>query len=195
MFGTDPTWIPTVSLERVIMHRWGGQWLVGVTGAYLQTSADAWEICTAATPGCDGTPGDAHRTRSSYSNTFHLIPLALTGSYRYTYLDDHFGLPIVPYARAGVSDYSWWVHDSSAHVTSYMTGSPSGASSGLQATVGLYVRAERIDPDSARAMRDGGMTHAGFYFEGTAAWVDGFGKADKLDVGDTTWFTGVDVEF
>jgi hypothetical protein len=198
MFGTDPTWIPMVSFERVLLRRLGGQWLVGISGGYLQTSADAWAICTVdgkLPPGCDETPGDAHRTRSTYSNTFHLIPLALTGSYRYTYLDDHYGLPIVPYARMGLSDYSWWVHDASTHVTSYMSGSPSSSSAGLQGTVGVYVRAERIDPDSARSMRDSGIAHAGFFFEGTAAWVDGFGQAGKLDVGDITWFAGVDFEF
>jgi hypothetical protein len=37
--------------------------------------------------------------------------------------------------------------------------------------------------------------HAGFYGEVTSAWVDGFGKSTKLDVGDTTWFAGVDFEF
>ena len=48
---------------------------------------------------------------------------------------------------------------------------------------------------SARSMHESGLEHAGFYGEINTGWVDGFGKASKLDVGDTTWFAGVDFEF
>jgi hypothetical protein len=198
MFGAHPSWIPALTLERVVARRFGSQWLAGITGAYLQTSAHAWAICTAEGErigDCDGTPGDSLRTRSSSTNTFHLVPLSLIASYRYTQLDDEHVAPIVPYARVGLSDYAWWVHDPNAHVASYMTNSPEGSSLGLQATIGVSLRAERIDSDAARSLRDSGLLHGGFFFEVTAAWVNGFGNASKQSVGDTTWFAGVNFEF
>jgi len=70
-----------------------------------------------------------------------------------------------------------------------------GASAGLVGTIGIQIRAERIDANAAQSMQQSGILHAGFYGELEAGWVNGFGKATKLDVGDTTWFAGVDFEF
>ena len=70
-----------------------------------------------------------------------------------------------------------------------------GGLSGLVGTVGVQIRAERIDANAAQSMHESGLEHAGFYGELQAGWVNGFGKATKLSVGDTTWFAGVDFEF
>ena len=70
-----------------------------------------------------------------------------------------------------------------------------GATAGLVGSIGLQIRAERIDAEAARSMAQSGLQHAGFYGELNLGWVNGFGKATKLDVGDTTWFAGVDFEF
>jgi len=70
-----------------------------------------------------------------------------------------------------------------------------GGSLGFQGSVGLAIRAERIDSDAAMSMRNSGLKHAGFYAELQYAKVDGFGSDSKLSVGDNTWFAGVDFEF
>jgi hypothetical protein len=70
-----------------------------------------------------------------------------------------------------------------------------GASLGVQGSIGLAIRAERIDPSAAVSMRQSGIQHAGVYAELSLAKVDGFGSSTKLSVGDTTWFAGVDFEF
>jgi hypothetical protein len=70
-----------------------------------------------------------------------------------------------------------------------------GGSFGFQGSVGLAIRAERIDSDAATSMRSSGLMHAGFYAELQYAKVDGFGSDSKLSVGDNTWFAGVDFEF
>jgi hypothetical protein len=199
MFGSSDTWVPALTFERVVFRKYGGQWLAGINGGYLQTSAHAWEICNAGgmvIVGCNDTPGSPDRSRSpGDSNTFHLIPLALTASYRFTRLDDEYGVPIVPYGRVGGSYYIWWIDGPNGGVSDYKGNHADGASLGLQGTVGISIRAERIDADAARSMRDTGILHAGFFGEVTSAWVDGFGSSHKLDVGDTTWFAGIDFEF
>jgi hypothetical protein len=70
-----------------------------------------------------------------------------------------------------------------------------GATAGLVGSIGLAIRAERIDESAARSMHESGLEHAGFFAELNTGWVDGFGKDTKLNVGDTTWFAGVDFEF
>ena len=70
-----------------------------------------------------------------------------------------------------------------------------GASMGLQASIGIAIRAERIDKDGARNLREEGIEHAGLFFELTYAWVNHFGSSHRLNVGDLTWFAGFNFEF
>ena len=70
-----------------------------------------------------------------------------------------------------------------------------GASLGFVGSIGLAIRAERVDESAARSMRESGIEHAGFYAEYSFGKVDGFGSDKKLSVGAATWFAGVDFEF
>ena len=45
------------------------------------------------------------------------------------------------------------------------------------------------------SMRESGIEHTGFYFEGSYGWIDGFGSDEKLALGALTWFGGIDFEF
>jgi hypothetical protein len=188
MFGKNPAWMPLLDVDRVLL-RWNGQITIGGTIGYMSRTAHAWVM------GSD--PADPNRPRSpGDTNTFRLIPLALLASYRFTMLDDEWGVPIVPYARGGLSYYVWWIDGpNGALATIDGKNKAAGASLGFQGAIGLAIRAERIDADAARSMRDSGIYHAGFYGELQAAKVDGFGSATKLSVGDNTWFAGVNFEF
>jgi hypothetical protein len=70
-----------------------------------------------------------------------------------------------------------------------------GASAGIQGSIGISIRAERIDSSAAESMRESGLQHAGVFAEYDFAWVNGFGHDTKLSVGDNTFFGGVDFEF
>jgi hypothetical protein len=139
------------------------------------------------------------------TNKFRLFPASINAIYRFTYLDDEFGVPLVPYAKVGLAYDVWWIVAPSGDFASACTdGSDTmgctktnayGASMGVVGSVGLSIRAERIDESAARSMRESGIEHAGFYGEYSVGKVDGFGSAKKLSVGDSTWFAGVDFEF
>jgi hypothetical protein len=188
--------MPMIDIDRIL---WRGFGEIGIGGSigYMQKSANAW---------ADGsTPGDPMRERSpGDKNTFRLIPLALTAVYRFTYLDDEWSIPLVPYLRGGLSYYVWWMRTNNSTSTACWDGTHDagcdkdkayGATLGLQGAIGLSIRAERIDAAAATSMRQGGIQHAGFYAELSLAKVNGFGSDTKLSVGDTTWFAGVDFEF
>lgn len=190
--------LPMLDVERVIWSG-SGQVAVGGTLGYMQKRAFAY---------ADGsTPAeDPFRVRTrAASNTFRLIPFALTASYRATQLDDLWGIPVVPYLRGGLSYYVWWMKGPNGNLSKICTDGTTdsgckgnkayGGSLGFQGALGLSIRAERIDAAAARSMKQSGIYHAGFYVELMAAIVNGFGDDKKLSVGDKTWFGGFDFEF
>ncbi|MDQ3366342.1 MAG: MXAN_2562 family outer membrane beta-barrel protein, partial [Myxococcota bacterium] len=189
--------LPMLDVDRIL---WSGFGQVGVGGSigYMQKSAYAY---------LDGTSEDDEmRPRSRASrNTFRLLPLAVTVSYRFTWLDDTYGIPVVPYVRGGLSYYAWWIRAPNGNVSRTCEAMDAdmctsfdkayGGSIGYQGSVGLAIRAERIDAEAAMSMRNSGIQHAGFYGEYQYAKVDGFGSETRLSVGDNTWFAGVNFEF
>jgi hypothetical protein len=198
MFGNNFRLLPMLDVDRMVWSGFG-QIGVGLSIGYLSRNARAFTM--------DSSPEDVNRARDpSARNSFHLIPMALTATYRFTWFDDEYGVPLVPYVRAGLSYYAWWVNAPSGNFSvTCKNGSDNqdtcdrdkayGASLGLQGSIGLSIRAERIDGAAARSMRASGIQHAGIYGELSIAKVDGFGSDSKLSVGDRTWFAGVDFEF
>lgn len=170
-----------------------GQLGVGVTAGYYSNSTQSFQDGT--------TPATENRPRAKGNMTrLSIVPTAITAIYRATIFDDEFGVPLVPYLRGGVAYDIWWIKNPADELSTHMSCATCddralGASIGLVGAVGLAVRAERIDPDAAASMMNSGLEHAGFFAELEMGWVDGFGNAKKLSVGDTTWFGGVSFEF
>ncbi len=190
-------YLPTLDVERVIWSG-SGQVLLGGSLGYMQKKGFAYQDGSSA--------NEVFRLRSrASSNTFRLIPFALTASYRLTQLDDLWGIPVVPYLRGGLAYYVWWMKGPSGNLSKICTDGTEdsdcdsnkayGGSLGFQGSLGMSIRAERIDKDASRSMKQSGIYHAGFYVEVMAAIVNGFGSDTKLSVGDKTWFAGFDFEF
>lgn len=197
-FGKDADLMGTIELDR--FFAWPlGQLGVATSLGLSSRSAKTFEV---------DSMGNTVRSDSDETG-FHLIPVSVGVVYRYTQLDDQWGIPLVPYGKAGLSYYVWWItapDGSTAEApTSNCPTVPSGdctgdlgrgASLGFQLSLGLSLRAERIDKNSASALRNElGIAHAGFFFEFTYANVDGFGSSKKLNVGDLTWSAGLNFEF
>jgi hypothetical protein len=185
-----------LDVDRIVWTDFG-QVGIGLSLGYMQKHARTFTL--------DSEPSDAPRARASDINKFRLIPMALTATYRFTWLDDEYGIPVVPYVRGGLSYYLWWASTSDGSLAQACSDGgidPNcsstkalGGSLGVQGSIGLAVRAERIDPSTANSMRLSGIQHVGIYGELSLAKVDGFGSESKLSVGDRTWFAGVNFEF
>jgi uncharacterized protein (TIGR03382 family) len=193
MFGGSRI-MPMLDVDRILWTSFG-QLGLGASIGYMQKSANAF---------VDGSdPNDPNRPRSpGDENTFRLLPLALTATYRFTQLDDLYGIPVVPYARGGLAYYIWWLQAEGSAVCKdggmppdCEENPPRGGSLGFTGSVGIAIRAERVDPSTAMSMQQSGIQHAGIYAELSLAKVDGFGSETKLSVGDSTWFAGVNFEF
>jgi hypothetical protein len=196
VFGTKRAVMPMLDVDRIL---WAGFGQLGIGGSigYTQRTADSLKV--------KADPDEPDMRVPGASTTFRLLPLVVTATYRFTWLDDQYGIPFVPYVRAGLAYYIWWItapNGSTSRVCK--DGSAScpgnenkafGASAGVQGSIGLAIRAERLDPSTANSMRQSGIHHAGIYGELSFANVNGFGSDTKLSVGDRTWFAGVDFEF
>lgn len=207
MFGDGPFLLSQAVLDYFLLDRFGH---LGVTASigYLTTSAAAYEVDDKGDVVTDPVSKKPLRTDGDRTG-FRMLPLSLGVVYRLTTLDDYYGIPIVPYGRVGLAYYAWWVTQPSGDVARGpsaecpMPGPDCqgeralGGSLGWQATAGVAVRAERLDPDSAAALHNElGIAHAGFFVELTSATVDGFGSSEKLPLGAAlSWAAGLSFEF
>jgi hypothetical protein len=193
--------MPMLEVDRVILHD-NGQLTAGIAIGYLSKTANAYQSGTFSTS-MDPVRSDGD------SNSFRMVPIQATVSYRMTLLDDRLGIPIVPYVRGGLAYYPWWITapdgnfsyvgdgncypDNATHMCTRQRAV--GGSAGLVGAIGIAIRAERIDPDSVSSMHESGIAHAGFYAELQSGWVDSFGNSHRFSLGDNTFFAGVDFEF
>lgn len=189
-------------LEADYFFLWpGGQLGAFISAGYFQTSAAAFATDDAGgiLMGPDGPIRSAGDT-----TTFHLLPTAAGAIYRLSVLDEQLSVPLVPYGKLGLAYYLWWATRPDGSVSEAGDGGcdvadptcdgnrASGGTLGWQATAGLALRTERIDPDAARNLRNQlGIQHVSLFIELTYANIDGLGQADRLHVGDLTWFAGL----
>lgn len=208
MFGTSSNLMTVLVLDRYFAFPSGQLGVSGSMGFNKQYA----KAFTVDDMGNVLRNGDGTAIRSSGDVTkFRLFPTSIGAVYRFTRLDEEFGIPVVPYGRASLAYYLWYFSDPSGDVSEAPTPScmdPGGSGStctgnrarggslGYQASIGLALRAERLDPTAEVSLRTQmGIEHAGFFVELQVAQVDGFGSDKKLSVGDTTWFGGINFEF
>ena len=208
MFGSSSNIMTVLVLDRFVLFP-SGQ--LGVTGSigFNKQYAKAFSLDDSGNVVRD-MEGKAVRASGDVTK-FRLFPTSIGAVYRFTRLDEEFNIPIVPYARASLAYYLWYFSDPGGGISAAPTpscmdpGAPGsgckgnrarGGSLGYQGSIGIALRAERLDPAAEVSLRTQmGIEHAGFFVELQAAQVDGFGSNKKLSVGDTTWFGGINFEF
>ncbi len=193
-----------MELDRFFLYP-SGQLGIGVGLGWFKETANAYVIADDGRPEIDD---DGKLVRSEGDETtFRILPVWVNAVYRFTNLDDEIGIPLVPYGKIGVSYYIWSIARPDGEISSVPDdpmctaedcnqNKARGASLGWQGTLGIALRAERLDKKMAQSLRSElGIEHSGFFVEMTMAKVDGFGADDKLTLGDTTWFAGINFEF
>ncbi len=208
MFGNKRAILSKVSVDFFVFRAFGQFGLTGSVG-FMTKKADAFQANLDGSPMIDTTTGEFLRATGD-KNSFRLIPASLGVVYRFSVLDDYYKLPLIPYAKASLAYYTWWVKKgngdtarASLDPTCNLEIDPTcpstkafGGSLGFEGVVGIAFRAESLDQDAAMAMRnDLGVEHAGVFAEFMYADVDGFDSARKLSVGDKTWLVGINFEF
>ena len=116
---------------------------------------------------------------------FRLIPITAAVGWRATQLADLLRFPLVPYLNIGAGYSRWAALDFDAQLFGGVTRFHHGEQWHLDGAIGISLRAEDIDPDSARSMRESGIDHAGFFLEL---------RTTTGQFGDTTLGGGIEFE-
>lgn len=190
-FGKDRRLMFQLELDYQFFTAFGSAAIGGSVG-YFRQKAPAFRV--------DRDTGRETGERSGDEITFSLYPTALMLVYRADQLWKHFGIPFVPYGKAGLSYTIWSVYDANDNVTVptavKKSGRARGGTRGWQAAVGVSLVLDFIDPGSARALdSETGINHTHVFIEWNKYAISGLGQSNRLNVGDTTWTAGLMFEF
>ena len=187
MFG-GYTVMPMLTVDRYLWRGFGDLG-VGISLGYMGKSANAYVI--------PSDPSDPDRPRSPGDTTaFRMIPLQVTALYRFSVLDDDYGIPIVPYVRAGLGYYTWWsTIDGNLSTDSWSPARRSVPARGSSARSASRSAPSESTPRPLDRCETAGSRTPGSTPRSTPAGSTGSVTTTKLDVGDTTWFAGIELEF
>jgi len=132
--------------------------------------------------------------RSGDDTAFRILPLSLSLTYRFDRFADI--VPIVPYGRASLERWQWWVtKGGGGTATSDAGASGSGATNGWSAAGGLALLLDYLDPTLAREMdRDIGINDTYLFLEVGRTVVKDFGSGKSWDLSPDrklTWSGGI----
>jgi hypothetical protein len=183
-FGTSKRLMTQLEVDYQFFRRFGTL-AAALQVGYFSETANSFEL------GSDSK-------RSADETTLTLFPTALSLVYRFDVAARRWGIPVVPYGKAGLSYTMWRVTDSNGDTAKSQmpAGTGRGGTLGWQAAAGLSLMLDFLDPGSARELDSGsGVNHTYLFFELAHFAVDGFGSTGVLNVGDTTWLAGLMFEF
>jgi hypothetical protein len=182
-FGGNRRLMSQIELDYQLL-RFYGSLGIGLGVGYFSVTGNAPEVS-----GSGVLTGD--------KSTFRVIPVSLSAVYRFDWLNEFHGIPLVPYGKAGL-DYGYWsITDGNDEIaTDNAGGKGRGGTPGWHVAAGLSVVLDFIDPDSARGLDDEmGVNHTHLFIELGHYDLSGFGRSGQLHVGDTTWTAGLLFEF
>lgn len=142
--------------------------------------------------------GVATAARSGDNTRLTLIPTALLAVYRFDVAHRRWGIPVIPYAKAGLNYTLWRItrDDGKIAKSDSPAGTGRGGTRGWQAAAGVSLVLDFIDPSAARALdAETGVNRTHVFVEAARFDVGGLGKKGSLRVGDTTWMAGLLFEF
>lgn len=142
-------------------------------------------------------PGDGPLRSEADETRFNMVPLALLVSYRFELLADRLGVPLVPYAKAGLAYALFWNTSGSGNLARNTQGDVArGGVPGWQLNAGAMLRLDFIEPGTAKKLdRLTGINHTYIFGEYQLSQINNFGVGQVLDLGDNTWFAGLAIEF
>ncbi len=167
----------------------GGPFGIGGQVGFFRDRAKA--ILTNPTPEDDSVRSEADNV------TFGVVPVAALLSYRFELLADRFKVPLVPYAKAGVSYGFWWTRNGQGNVPVDDEGERgAGGVWGFQLNGGMMLRLDFIERGTAKKLdQTTGINHTYVFGEFQYSQLDNFGIGNSISVGDATWFAGLAIEF
>lgn len=173
-FGDDYLLLSLLQFDWEYLRIPGGTLAVGVSAGFMQA------VGTAHTP--DG--------RASGEDTvLNIVPAYWTAGYRLDLFAERWGVPLVPFFKAGIATYWWWVLNAAG--TAQWGWTP-----GWFLSPGLALQLDFFEPGTARSFDSSiGINHSYLTIELLYASVDGFGRGKSMILSDLSFTAGVAFEF
>jgi hypothetical protein len=133
--------------------------------------------------------------RAGEKTTLTVLPGHLDIVIRIDVLPKYTRVPLVPFVKAGLSYYIWWVENGrglgrSEGTTGY------GGTFGWNFSAGLMLLLDVFEPSAAQTFdQEVGVNNSYIYADFFLARIDQFGSRNKLDLSDITWTVGLAIEF
>lgn len=139
----------------------------------LEVGAGAgwWEV--------NGHAVDAAGAPTSERTAFKIVPTELTATWRLDLLWERLSIPLVPYARASLQRYNWWVTGPGGSTVK------TGATNGFAYGGGVGLVLNFLDPVLARELdADSGVNHTMVTLDVSKTKVDDFGSDRSWNLSD-----------
>jgi len=173
-FGDDYLLLSLLQFDWEFLRIPGGTLAVGVSTGFMQA------VGTAHTP--DGRA-------SGEETVLNIVPAFWTAGYRFDLFAERWNVPLVPFLKAGIATYWWWVLNAAG--TAQWGWTP-----GWFISPGLALQLDFFEPGTARSFDSSvGVNHSYLTIELLYASVDGFGRGKSMVLGDLSFTAGVAFEF
>jgi hypothetical protein len=119
------------------------------------------------------------------STGFKVLPLRAFLTYRFDLLARLYNIPIVPFGRASLDRYQWWVLNGQGNVANSQGLAGRGATNGYSFSGGAAFLLDFLDQDVARDMdRDLGINDTYLFVDFTKSFVKDFGSSKSWNLSD-----------
>lgn len=194
-FGDDSMFLTVIELDWQIVHPPGFSLGIGGSVGFMQNYAKSTI-----------TDEAGNETDSADYTVLNIIPFALLAVIRIDALADELNVPIVPYFKAGLAWYVWWILGGGDTARFSVEGEGAetkgnGGTMGWQISPGIMFRLDQFDKISARTFdNEAGVNHSYLFAEILWAWVEGFGNDAHMylstdNFGGATFLAGIALEF
>jgi hypothetical protein len=181
VFGNKSTFMFLAEFDWQFVHLPGVSLGLGVLAGYFQDSAK----------GIDPDTGE----RAGEKTYLKVLPGHLDLIVRVDALPEYTSVPLVPFVKAGLSYYIWWVENGRGLARHEGT-TAYGGTWGFNFSAGLMLLLDVFEPSAAATFdHEVGVNNSYLYADFFLARVDQFGARDKLDLSDITWTAGLAIEF
>jgi hypothetical protein len=136
----------------------------------------------------DGTTADDETTLS-------ILPMYLVGVLRVDVISKTTPVPLVPYAKFGLGYAMWWTSDGRGVARAGDGSRGEDTSWGGQFALGGMLLLDALDRRAAASMDAGNGVNSSYVFlEWYNSSLNGFDSGNQMQVGTSTWMTGIALE-
>lgn len=148
----------------------------------------------------DGKARDSAGEATSDSVGFNILPLQLSLVYRFDWAAQKYSVPLVPYAKVGLTGAFWWATDGKDSISNTQVSGDAregrGLTLGWHVAGGLMFLLDIFSSSMAAGFdNESGVNNSYIFAEFQHSQVDDFGSSKSLDLSDNALSFGLAFEF